>query len=120
MNNIVFGTGPLGLSVANILKQQGKSVILVNRSGNVSSNSLNEIRVIKGNANQPDVVTKICRDAKADTVYHCAMPQYTKWVDEFPALTSGILLGAKNAGCKLVFGDNLYGYGDTHGALISE
>jgi len=120
MNSVVFGTGPLGLWVANILKEQEKAVTLVNRSGKISSECANNIKLVMGDANKPDVVAKICRDANADTIFHCAMPPYSQWVEEFPALTKGILEGAKIAGCKLVYGDNLYGYGDTQGDLITE
>lgn len=120
MNSVVFGTGPLGLWVANILESQGKAVTLVNRSGKISSECADDIKVVIGDANKPDVVAQICRDANADTIFHCAMPPYSQWVEEFPALTKGILEGAKVAGCKLVYGDNLYGYGDTQGGLITE
>ena len=120
MNSVVFGTGPLGLWVAKILKEQGKTVILVNRSGKLPSKCADDLKVVIGDANKPDVVAQICRDANADTVFHCAMPPYTHWVEEFPSLTKGILEGAKNAGCKLVYGDNLYGYGDTQGGIITE
>jgi len=120
MNSVVFGTGPLGLWVANILKEQGKAVTLVNRSGKIPNECANNIKVVIGDANKPDVVAQICRDANADTIFHCAMPPYSQWVKEFPPLTKGILEGAKIAGCKLVYGDNLYGYGDTQGGLITE
>lgn len=117
-NNVVFGTGPLGLWVAQVLAEQGRPVTVVNRSGKVSNRISKQIKVIAGNANDSTTVYEICKGAKY--VFHCAMPPYTQWPDKFPQLTKGILDGVKQAGCRLIYGDNLYGYGDTKGAPINE
>ncbi|MDH3974258.1 MAG: SDR family oxidoreductase [Deltaproteobacteria bacterium] len=117
-NNVVFGTGPLGLWVAQALAEQGKQVTVVNRSGKVSNKISEQIKVIAGNANDSAVVYEICKGA--NSVFHCAMPPYTQWPERFPLLTKGILDGVKQAGCRLIYGDNLYGYGDTKGTPISE
>ena len=116
--NIVFGTGPLGLWVARLLAEQDKQVTVVNRSGKVAGGIADRIQVEKGDANDPDVVYQICKDA--DAVFHCAMPPYTQWPERFPPLTKGILAGVKRAGCRLIYGDNLYGYGDVKGAPLNE
>jgi nucleoside-diphosphate-sugar epimerase len=117
-NNIVFGTGPLGLWVAQVLAEQGKQVTVVNRSGKVANKISEQIKVIAGDANDSSVVYKICKGA--DSVFHCAMPPYTQWPEKFPPLTKGILGGVKQADCRLIYGDNLYGYGDTNGTPINE
>jgi len=117
-NNIVFGAGPLGLWVAQVLVNQGKQVTVVNQSGKISTQISEQIKIIAGNANDSKVVYKICKDA--NSVFHCAMPPYTQWAEKFPQLTTGILKGVKQAGCRLIYGDNLYGYGDTKGAPIDE
>jgi nucleoside-diphosphate-sugar epimerase len=117
-NNIVFGTGPLGLWVAQVLAGQGKQVTVVNRSGKAPSEISGKIKVIAGDANDSTVVYEICKGA--NSVFHCAMPPYTQWPEKFPPLTKGILNGVKQAGCRLIYGDNLYGYGDTKGAPVSE
>lgn len=116
--NIIFGAGPLGLWVAHVLAEQGKQVTVVNRNGKVPNKISKKIKVIAGNANDSNVVYKICKGA--DAVFHCAMPPYTQWSEKFPALTKGILDGVKQVGCRLIYGDNLYGYGDTEGAPINE
>jgi nucleoside-diphosphate-sugar epimerase len=116
--NIVFGAGPLGLWVAQVLAKQGKHVTVVNRSGKVTNKISDQIKVAAGNLSDSAAVYKICKNA--DSVFHCAMPPYTQWPEQFPSLTKGILEGVKKAGCKLIYGDNLYGYGDTKGAPISE
>jgi nucleoside-diphosphate-sugar epimerase len=46
----------------------------------------------------------------AEVVYHCIGLPYPRWT-EFPAIAAGILGGAASAGAKLVYADNLYGYG---------
>ena len=117
-NNIVFGTGPLGLWVAQVLIEQGKMVTVVNRSGKIRNKTPDEIKVVAGDANDPAIVYELCKGA--ESVFHCAMPPYTQWPEKFPSLTKGILTGAKRAGCRLIFGDNLYGYGDTKGSPINE
>ena len=117
-NNIVFGTGPLGLWVAQVLAEQGKTVSVVNRSGKVRNILPAEINVVAADANDSAVVYELCKGA--ESVFHCAMPPYTQWPQKFPSITKGILTGVKQAGCRLIFGDNLYGYGDTKGSPINE
>jgi len=46
----------------------------------------------------------------ASVVFHCAQPAYTRWPQEFPAFTKGIVDATAAAGAKLVFADNLYMY----------
>jgi len=56
----------------------------------------------------------------AAVVYHCAQPAYTRWPEEFPAMTRGILEATAAAGAKLVFADNLYMYGPVDGPMTEE
>jgi nucleoside-diphosphate-sugar epimerase len=53
-------------------------------------------------------------------VYHCAQPAYTRWPQEFPAMTRGIAEAAAEAGTKLVFADNLYMYGPVDGPMTEQ
>ena len=53
----------------------------------------------------------------AAVVYHCAQPEYTRWSEEFPQLTSGIADACERAGARLVFADNLYMYGPVDGPI---
>ena len=55
--------------------------------------------------------------AGADVVFHCTQPAYTRWPQDFPAMTSGILAATAEAGAKLVFADNLYMYGPVDGPM---
>jgi nucleoside-diphosphate-sugar epimerase len=56
----------------------------------------------------------------ASVAYHCAQPDYTKWLQLFPPMTHAILDGAAAAGSKLVFADNLYAYGPGDGPMTEQ
>ncbi len=116
--NIVFGTGPLGRWVSHFLRQNGRRVIAVNRSGRVSPAFPSGVEVVAGDAENADFVAEVCSGAGA--VFHCAVPPYTQWPEKFPALSRGILAGASRAGSKLIYGDNLYMYGDVHSRPMTE
>ena len=47
-------------------------------------------------------------------------PPYTKWPELFPPLQAAVLKGAASAGAKLVSFENLYLYGPTSGAPLTE
>ncbi|MEZ4516613.1 MAG: NAD(P)H-binding protein [Chloroflexota bacterium] len=71
-NNIVFGTGPLGLSVMEELVSRGREVTLVNRHGVVDELLPDGVKIVRGDATNPDEVAAIC--AGADVVFQCAQP----------------------------------------------
>jgi nucleoside-diphosphate-sugar epimerase len=113
--NIVFGTGPLGYAVAEELITNKQSVTMVNRSG--LGNVPKGATLAKVDATNPELTREICKRAK--TIFHCAMPPNTQWPELFPAITYGILKGAISAEANLVYGDNLYMYGQVN-ELIKE
>ena len=113
---VVFGTGPLGCAVAEELMNKGKQVKMVNRSG--EGNVPEGVILKKGDATDAERCRTICKDA--GTIFHCAMPPYTSWPQLFPAITKGILEGAKYAGADLVYADNLYSYGNVDGIIKEE
>ncbi len=117
---IVFGTGPLGLSVMDALVERGyTNITLINRSGKAPETLPRGITVSPGDATDPDQVAALV--AGADVVFHCAQPGYTQWPTHFPPITKGILEGVIKAGVpKLIFGDNLYMYGPTAGKPVHE
>lgn len=122
-NNVVFGTGPLGLSVMDELVARGRRVTLVNRRGVVEEALPEGVTVAPGDATNPDSVTALC--AEADVVFHCAQPEYHEWPEKFPPITRGIVEGLAQLNTdagrpRLVMGDNLYMYGPSHGAPIHE
>ncbi len=116
--NVVFGSGPLGIAVVNKLVSQGKKVILVNRSGTVSYELHGNVSVVSCDATNASAVAEICNGSQV--VYHCAAPPYTEWPEKFPQITQGILEGVSRSKSKFVFGDNLYMYGPNNGKPLHE
>ena len=105
--HVIIGSGPVGLAVMDELIKNGAEVRLVNRSG--KADIPKEITVLGADVSDPNEAAHVCQGA--NVVYHCAAPPYRKWEDLFPPLTRGIIAGAKNAGARLVYADNLYAYG---------
>ena len=85
----------------------------VTRSG--ATDAPDGVEQVAADVGTPDGARRAC--AGAAVVYHCAQPNYTKWVELFPPLTRAVLDGAAEAGAKLVFADNLYGYGPPDGPM---
>ena len=117
-DNVIFGTGPLGLAVMDELAARGRRVTLVNRRGQVDETLPAGVTVIAGDATIPDDVTRICQDA--EVVFQCAQPHYHEWPQKFPPIINGIIGGVSRTKARLVVGDNLYMYGATDGAPIHE
>jgi nucleoside-diphosphate-sugar epimerase len=111
--NVIFGTGPLGLAVARRLVSSGREVRLVNRSGNAPNAQGAE--VVAADASDPTTSRKVCEGAAV--VYHCATAAYGRWAQFLPPLMNGVIEGAAAAQAKLVYGDNLYAYGPVDGPL---
>jgi nucleoside-diphosphate-sugar epimerase len=120
MNNItthvIFGTGPLGMSVMRTLVAKGESVRMVNRSG--KANVPAGVEVMRGDAYNSTSSREVCKGA--NVVYQCAQPAYTEWPEKFPPLQAAILEGAAAAGAKLVAGENLYMYGPVKGQMTED
>lgn len=117
-DNVIFGTGPLGLAVMDELVSRGRSVVLVNRSGRVAEQLPADVTVLAGDARDPVQVASLA--AEADVVFHCAQPSYHEWPEKFPPITNGIVAGVGSTRARLVMGDNLYMYGTTGGRPIHE
>lgn len=103
--HIILGSGALGLSVANCLRDEGIRPRLLNRSG--------------GSAGGWDSIACDARDPVAlagqfdgpVTLYVCCAPSYWLWETEFPALASGILGAAAGRDVHIILADNVYAYG---------
>lgn len=116
--HLIFGTGPLGLSVMRELVRRGEKVVMVNRSGKAPADVLPEVRVVAGDAYNPETTRQLCQGA--GVVYQCAQPPYHEWVERFPSLQASILEGAASARAKFIVGDNLYMYGEVQGLIHEE
>ncbi|NOK63347.1 MAG: Nucleoside-diphosphate-sugar epimerase [Chloroflexi bacterium AL-W] len=114
--HVIFGTGPVGMTLADLLLARDKRVRLVNRSGKGQVAAGAEL--VAGDATQPDVVRDLCRGAAV--VYHCANVAYQDQVVVMPQMQKSILAGIAGSGAKLVVMDTLYSYGKTHGQVMTE
>jgi nucleoside-diphosphate-sugar epimerase len=116
--HVVYGTGPVGMSVMDALVQKGprRRVRMVNRSGKASVSE--GVEVVGGDATN-EAFTREVSDG-ASVVYFALNPPYDKWPEQFPPLQAGVLEGAASAGAKLVAMENLYMYGLTDGRPLTE
>ena len=115
--HMVFGAGPLGLSVVRALLARGKRVRLVSRSGRVIAGL--EVEFVAGDATNVQDCIRLCKGATH--IYNCTnAPDYHRWPEQFPPLQRGVLEGAAAAGAKLVVLENLYMYGPHRSAVITE
>src|SRR5829696_3347092 len=115
--HVIFGTGPVGMSVMDELIQRGRPrVRMVNRSGRASMP--HAVEVVGGNATDE----AFAREASegASVVYFALNPPYDKWPELFPPLQAGVLDGAASTGSKLIAMENLYMYGPTGGRPLTE
>ena len=113
--HVVFGTGPAGSTLAELLASQGKQVRAVNRSGKAALPS--SVQVVAGDVLDPAAARELCRDASV--VYHCANVHYAQQVELMPRFAANLIDGAGQAGAKLVVLDTLYVYGETHGVPMT-
>lgn len=121
--HVVLGAdGGTGGAIVRELVGQGRRVRAVTRGGNAAA---------RYGALPPASFEDVAADVTereqlrraldgASVVYHCAQPAYTRWPQEFPAMTRGILAATAAAGAKLVFADNLYMYGPVDGPMMEQ
>lgn len=114
--HIVLGTGPLGLSVARTLHEQGEDARAVNRSGDAPLPE--EISVQQADLSNPADARQAIDDAS--TVYFCVQPPYTDWPALFPPLLENTIDAAEQTDARLVLADNCYMYGPTDEQLTEE
>jgi nucleoside-diphosphate-sugar epimerase len=112
-DNVVFGTGPLGLAVAARLLSSGQRVRLVNRSG--KADAPQEVEVVAADVTDAAAARQVCEGAAV--VFHCASGPYGRWAQTLPSIMNGIIAGAGGVGARLVYGDNLYAYGRVDGPI---
>lgn len=114
MSAVVLGAaGGIGSHVVEALLATGRAVRAVTRTP-VPLPDGAEARV----ADLRDPAALRAAVAGAEVVVHAAQPPYTRWAREFPPLTAAIADAAE--GTRLVFADNLYGYGPVDGPLTED
>ena len=114
--DVVFGTGQVGRHVVAHLVELGHEVVAVNRSG---TGDFPGAEVVGGDVTNDVFAKDVTRDAT--TVYFCLnASNYHRWPQEFPPLQDAVVDAACAAGARLVALENLYGYGRTGGAPMTE
>jgi nucleoside-diphosphate-sugar epimerase len=114
--HVVFGTGQVGLALANHLAGMGVAVRAVSRHRPAAL--VGGIGWRAADAADPDAA---CAAAEGATVvYQCLNAPYTQWPARFPPLQQGVLMAAERTGALLVSLENLYGYGPTGGRPMTE
>ena len=114
--HVILGTGPLGLSLARTLHEQGEDVRAVNRSGEAA---LPEgVSVHQADLSNAAEAQQAIDDAS--TVYFCVQPAYTDWPALFPPLLDNAIDAAEQTDARLVVADNCYMYGPTDEQLTED
>ena len=116
MKHVVFGSGPIGTALADALAANGHKVIAVNRSGQAATG--NGVELVAGDATDPGFTASVSDGA--DVINQVLNPPYNKWPQLFPPLQTSLLAAARVTGAKLVTLENMYGYGPTGGAPLTE
>jgi nucleoside-diphosphate-sugar epimerase len=114
--HVVFGAGQVGRALSVRLTELGLPVRVVSRSR--PSGLVDGVDWRAADATDPDAATDAARGASV--VYQCLNAPYTDWPERFPPLQRGVLAAAERNGALLVSLENLYGYGPTAGAVMTE
>lgn len=109
--HVVTGAGPVGWTVAEQLAEQGKSVMILTRSGSGPEHPL----VDRLKVNVQDAAQVRDAFAGAAAVFHCIHGSaYTAdaWHAELPRAERTVLAAAAEAGAVVVFPESLYSYSE--------
>ena len=107
--HVIFGSGPIGRTTAEVLLAKGKSVTIVNRSEKMDEKPQGA-ELIAADLYDPANVRKVAEGAAV--AYQCAQPAYHQWAEKFPPLQEAIIDGLTGSDTKLVLVENLYMYGE--------
>ena len=114
--HVIFGTGPVGLTLAEQLLAEGRAVRLVNRSGSLDEPLGAELR--RGDASDARTVLDLARGATH--LYHALHAPYPEWPERLPRLQENLIEAAAATGAVLVVVDTLYLYGAAGERPITE
>lgn len=115
--HVVFGSGQVGSTLADLLLAQGYKVRIFRRSAKQVRAG---VELVKGDAADPAACREAVRGAAA--VYHCMNPPYfaAVWADLVPRFMRNLIESAGSAGARLVVLDNVYALGRPNGAKLSD
>src|SRR6266498_3713154 len=116
--HVVYGSGPVGTAVVEMLLERGQRVRVVTHSGK-RRHLPPQVEVVAGDATDGADAQRVCADATH--VYNCTNPpDYHRWPTQFPPLQRGVLEGAAASSAKLIVMENLYLYGPHGGVPMTE
>jgi nucleoside-diphosphate-sugar epimerase len=113
---VVFGTGQVGRALSARLDALGLSVRAVSRRRPAALPDGVDWRA--ADASEPEAAIAVADGAAV--IYQCLNAPYTNWPERFPPLQRGVLSAAERHGALLVSLENVYGYGPTGGAPMTE
>ncbi len=113
--HVIFGAGPVGLTLAEVLLEQGKQVRVVTRSGKAAPAGA---EAAAADITDNSKAIELCQGASA--IYHCANAPYPDQVRVIPILQEAFISVAAAVGAKLIVTDTVYMYGETHGKPMTE
>ena len=115
--HVILGTGAIGRAIAEELVRRGKTVRMVNRSGEMEEVPAG-VEVVAADLYNQSNVREVTRGAAV--VYQTSRPNYNEWPEKFPPLQKSIIDGLAGGNAKLVIAENLYMYGATNGVPLTE
>lgn len=117
--HVIFGAGAVGLTVAEELLRRGRRVRVVNRSGRTADAPVSDA-LEWVTADAMDREATVAAAAGAKVVYFALNPAYHQWQALFPPMQANVIEAARQAGARLVAMENVYMYGPTGGAPLTE
>jgi nucleoside-diphosphate-sugar epimerase len=114
--HVVFGTGQVGLALADRLAGLNLAVRAVSRRRPAALADNVDWRA--ANATDLDAASDAAKGASV--IYQCLNAPYTQWPELFPPLQRGVLTAAERAGALLVTLENIYAYGPAGGKPMTE
>lgn len=106
-SSVVIGAGPVGRTLVERLRAQGRQVRIATRSG--AAAVPDDVEVVQADVSRRADAERACEGARV--VYGCVGFDYSDWPRLWPPIMEGMLAGAEAAGARFVFMDNLYMYG---------
>jgi nucleoside-diphosphate-sugar epimerase len=114
--HVVFGAGQVGRALTTRLIALGLPVRVASRRRPIGLPEQAEWR--EADATDHEAAADAAKGA--NVIYQCLNAPYTKWAELFPPLQRSVLVAAERNAALLVSFENLYGYGPTGGAPMTE
>ncbi|GAX89084.1 SDR family NAD(P)-dependent oxidoreductase [Effusibacillus lacus] len=118
---VLGASGGMGYSIVKELAQRGIDVVAFARGKEkLAKLFANEKKVMisPGDAFSLESLKEAAADV--DVIFHAMNIPYPEWEKKLPVLMGNILESARHANAKLVLVDNIYAYGRSTGALVTE